>query len=131
MLNTDVYKLKGVSQRYFHMHCVLFYLAHQHHLQLDDLASNSLSILSHILLIGPSYISPTSLNPLLLVSEMIVVVVDFVLACSKNRFYASVVIGVECSVAVWSPLEKIQKLLRKQNKRRFLTSLLNGLSTQV
>lgn len=69
-------------------HCVLFYLTHQHHLQLDDLASISLSILSHILLICSSYISATSLNPLLLVSEMfvVVVVVDFVLACLQNRF---------------------------------------------
>lgn len=67
------------------MHCVLFYLAYQHHLQLDDLASNSLSILSHILLICSSYILPTSLNPLLLVSEMIVVVVDFDLACSTKQ----------------------------------------------
>ena len=73
------------------MHCVFFYLAHQHHLQLDDLASISLSILSHIPLICSSYISATSLNPLLLVSEMfvvvvVVVVVDFVLACLQNRF---------------------------------------------
>jgi len=94
MLNTDVYKLKGVSQRYFHMHYFFFYLAHQHHLQLDDLASNSLSILSHILLICSSYISPTSLNPLLLVSEMIVVVVDFVLACSTKQ--------ILCQCSHWS-----------------------------